>query len=64
MLVFLRYFLSFLGGNNSPGAESVRETPKSPKNVTCTFFNTVNLLQKEVRFEHGAPNLLLAPGAI
>jgi len=35
------------------GAESLREPPKSPNKVTSTFFNTVNLLSKELRFEHG-----------
>jgi len=38
--------------------------PKSPNSVTSTFFNTVHLLPKNPRFEHGAANLLLAPGAI
>jgi len=37
---------------------------KCPNNVTCTSFNTVNLLPKHLRFEHmGAPHLHLAPGA-
>jgi len=27
--------------------------PKSPNNVTDTFFNTENLLPKDLRFEHG-----------
>jgi len=38
--------------------------PKSPNNVTSTFFNTPHLLPKDIRFEQGTPNLLLAPGAI
>ena len=46
------------------GAESLRRAPKSPQNITNTSFSAVNLRPKEVRFEHGAPNLLLAPGAI
>jgi len=43
-------------GNNFPGAEllwggkSLRGTPKSPNNVTSTFFNTVHLLLKDFRF--------------
>jgi len=37
---------------------------KSPNNVTSTFFNTVRLLPKDLRFDHGASNLPLAPGAI
>ena len=39
------------------GTESPRGVPKSPNNVTSTFFNTVNLLQKELRFEHGGGHL-------
>jgi len=38
--------------------------PKSPNIVTSTFFNTVHLLPKDLSFEHGTPNVLLAPGAI
>jgi len=38
--------------------------PKIPNNAANTFLNTMNLLPKDVRFEHGAPNLLLAPGDI
>jgi len=38
--------------------------PKNPSNVTSTFFNTVHLLPKDLKFEHGASNLLLVPGAI
>ena len=30
---------------------------KSPNNVASTFFNTVHLLPKDVRFEYGVPNL-------
>jgi len=64
------------GGCNSPGVESLwgRQiiagaewllgAPKSPSSVTSTFFNTAHLLPKDLSFEHGAPNLLLAPGAI
>jgi len=37
---------------------------KNPNNITSTFFNTVHWLPKEIRCEQGAPNLLLAPGAI
>jgi len=47
-----------------PSADSLRRAPKSPQNITNTSFSAVNLRPKEVRFEHGAPNLLLAPGAI
>jgi len=34
---------------------------KRPYNVTSTFFNTVHLLSKDLRFEHGALNLLIVP---
>jgi len=37
---------------------------KSPNSVASTFFNAVHLLVKGLRFKHGTPNLLLAPGAI
>jgi len=50
------------GGRNSPGAESLwgrqitaegaewlRGVPKSPNNITSTFFNTVHLLPKDLR---------------
>jgi len=36
---------------------TVRGTEKSQQ--CLKYFNTINLLQKEFRFEHGAPNLLL-----
>jgi len=32
--------------NHCRGAELLLEAPKSPKNVTSTFFNTVNLPSK------------------
>jgi len=35
--------------------------PKSPNNVTSTFFNTVNLLPKDLRFEHGDPGGHVTP---
>jgi len=49
--------------------------PKSPNNVTSgffsvddnvtsTFINPVHLLPKDLSWEHGAPNLFLALGAI
>jgi len=40
------------------------QVPKSPNNVTSTFFNTVNLLPKDLGSNMGTTNLLLAPGAI
>ena len=45
-------------------AKWLRRAPKSPNNVASTFFNAVHLLPKDLGFEHGAPNLFLAPGAI
>jgi len=39
--------------------------PKSLNNATSIFFNTVHLLPKDLKFEHGGTkNLLLAPGAV
>ena len=35
---------------------------KSSNNITSTFFNTVNLLPKELRFEHGSAKLASCPG--
>jgi len=37
-------------------------TPKSPKNVTSTFFNAVNVLPKDLKFEHGGAKLASCPG--
>jgi len=51
--------------NHYGGADSLREAPKSLNNVASTFFKTVHLLPKDLKFEHGGrQNLLLAPGAI
>ena len=58
------------GPSHYGGAKSLRGAPKSPTNVTSTSFNTVHLLPKELRFEHGgrqtcflprAPSNLVAP---
>ena len=51
-------------GHNSTGTDSLPWALKRPNNVTSTFFNTVHMLPKDLRFEHGAPNLLTVPGAI
>jgi len=48
--------------NHCGGAELLREAPKSPNNVTSTFFNTVNLLSKELRFDHGGAKLVFCSG--
>jgi len=53
------------GASNHYGCtERLLEAPKNPNKVTSTFFNTVHLLPKDLRFEHGVPNLLPAQGAI
>jgi len=36
--------------------------PKSPNNVTSTFFNRVHLLPKDIKFEHGSAKLASCPG--
>jgi len=52
------------GGHNSPGAELlwgrqiIARAPKNPNNVASTFFNTVYLLPKDLRFEHGGATLV------
>jgi len=54
-------------GHNSlgaeSGAESLRGVPKSPNNVTSTFFNTVNLLLKDLRFKRGCAKRASCPGS-
>jgi len=50
------------GENNSPGAEWLRGSPKRPNIVTSTFFKTVHLLPKNLRFEHGGARLASCPG--
>ena len=35
--------------------------PKSPNNVTNFFFNTVHLLPKDLKFEHGGAKLVSCP---
>jgi len=51
-------------GAQSLGRRITMGATKCPNNVTSTLFNTVNLLPKDLRLEHGAPKLLLARGAI
>jgi len=36
--------------------------PKSPSNLTSTFFNTVRLLPKDLSFEHEGAKLASCPG--
>jgi len=50
------------GGLHSPGAEWLPGAPKSPNNVVITCFNTVHLLPKVLRFEHGGAKLASCPG--
>jgi len=47
--------------NHCMAAEWMRGAPKSPKNVTSTFFNTVHLLPKDLSFEHGGAKLASCP---
>jgi len=51
-------------GGTIPQALNHYGPPKSTSNVTSTFFSAVHLFPKDLKFEHGAPNLLLASGAI
>jgi len=50
------------GGHNSPSAESLWRAPKSPNNIKSNFFNTVQLLPKDLRFKHGVADLASWPG--
>jgi len=36
--------------------------PKIPNNVTSAFFNTVHLLPKDLKFEHGGAKVTFSPG--
>ena len=47
-------------GHNSPGAEWLREALKSRYNATSTFFNTVHLLPKDLKFEMGRQTCFLS----
>jgi len=38
--------------------------PKNPNNSATTFFNAVNLLPKNLSFEHGGAKLVFFPRAI
>jgi len=40
---------------------TIPRVPKSPNKVTSTFFNTVHLLPKDLRFEHGGAKLDVCP---
>ena len=41
------------GRNEGRQGGTILQAPKSPSNVTSTFFNTVHLLPKDLGFEHG-----------
>jgi len=45
-------------------AEWLRGDPKSPNNLTSTFFNTagLHLFPKDLRLEHGGAKLASCPG--
>jgi len=49
-------------GAQFPGRRIIMGAPKSPNNFTSTFFNTVNFLPKDFRFENGAAKLASCPG--
>ena len=49
-------------GCNSPGTESLLWAQKSPNNVESTFFDTVYLLPKDLRFENGGAKLASCSG--
>jgi len=48
-------------GGTIPRTPNHHGAPKSPNNVTGTFFNTIHLLRKD-RFEHGGAKLASFPG--
>ena len=52
------------GRNEGAKGGTILRAPKSPNNVTSTFFNTVHSLPKDLRFEHGGAKLASCPGAI
>jgi len=50
--------------NHCGGRGMTARGTKKSNSVASTFLNAVHSLPKDLRFERGAPNLLLAPGAI
>jgi len=48
-------------GGTIPRARNHCGVAEKPNNVTCTFFCTVHLLPKNLRFEHEAPNVIRLP---
>jgi len=51
----------FLGGPVTMGRRMTTGSPKSHNNVTSTFFNTLHLLPKYLRFERGGGKLASCP---
>jgi len=49
-------------GGTMPGAPNHWVAPKSPNNVTNTFFNTAHLLPRDLRFELEGTRLVSCPG--
>jgi len=49
-------------GRGSQIRGSLWGAPKSPNNITSTFFNTVHLLAKDLSFDHGGAKLASCPG--
>ena len=40
---------------------TIPRAPKFPNDITSIFFNTVHLLPKDLRFEHGGAKLVSCP---
>jgi len=40
----------------------IERAPKNPNNITNTFFSTVHLVPKDLRFERGGAKLVSCPG--
>jgi len=52
-----------MGVPNHCGARGMTvRASKKPNNVTGTFFKTIHLLPKDLRFEHGGTELASCPG--
>jgi len=50
------------GGHNSPGPKSLPGRRKVQTMSEAFFFNAVNLLPKDLRFEHGGVKIASCPG--
>jgi len=68
--IFAVFYSSYQQGPNKGGkggtiprvSNHCGRAPKSLNNVTSTFFNTIHMLPKELRFEHGSAQLASCPG--